>query len=483
MGTDYLFPRFEVLRDDARCIRCGGCAVQCPHGVHQFDRDTKALHIQASKCVNCQRCAAYCPRDAIRIQPSACRFRENGIWQGEDLRNLHIQAATGGVLLASCGGQRNAKDYFSQLTFRAAQATATPVDPLREPPSVAVTLGKERTLALKCPILFAAMSFGSISYPAHRALAEAARQLGTCWNSGEGGLHPELLPYGPNTVVQVASGRFGVSRDILQQAAAIELKFGQGAKPGIGGHLPAEKVTPAVAALRGISEGTDAISPAASHDIHCMEDLAQLIPVLRKASGGKPIIVKVAAVQGVGEIACGIAKCGADILCIDGCHGGTGAAPMDIRDHVGIPLALALAAADSALKQAGLRQQISVIGGGSIRSAADAAKAIALGADACYIGTAALVALGCRLCGGCHSGRCAWGIATQDPALEKRLQPDRGARRLQNLVNAWVHSLADFLGAMGMHSLDQLQGNRAALQGIGLTDTELQILGVQHAGA
>ncbi len=483
MGTDYLFPRFEVLRDDASCIRCGVCAVQCPHGVHQFDRDTKTLHIQPSKCVNCQRCAAFCPREAIRIQPAPCRFRENGIWRDETLRNIHTQAATGGVLLASCGGQQNARDYFSQLSFRAAQATASPVDPLREPPSVAVTLGKGQSLALKCPIIFAAMSFGSISFSAHRALAEAARQLGTLWNSGEGGLHPALLPFSSNTIVQIASGRFGVSREILRQAAAIELKFGQGAKPGIGGHLPAEKVTPAVAALRSIPEGTDAISPAASHDIQCMDDLAQLIPALREASGGKPVIVKVAAVQGIGEIACGIAECGADILCIDGCHGGTGAAPLDIRDHVGIPLALALAAADSALKQAGRRQQLSIVGGGSIRSASDAAKAIALGADACHIGTAALVALGCRLCGSCHSGRCAWGIATQDPDLEKRLRPDWGAERLQNLVNAWNHSLAEFLGAMGMHSLDQLRGNRAALQGIGLTDTELGILGVQHAGA
>ncbi len=483
MGSDYLFSRYDVQRDPSRCICCGGCAAQCPHGVHIFDRSNRTLTVNPSQCVNCQRCAAFCPTDAIGILPSSCRFRENGIWSDETLRSLHTQAATGGVLLASCGNPGCQKDYFSQLTLRAAQATAVPIDPLREPPEIHTRLGSANAFPLSCPITFAAMSFGSISLQAQTCLARAAAQLGILWNSGEGGLHPALLPYAGSTVVQIASGRFGVSAEVLQQAAAIEIKLGQGAKPGIGGHLPAEKVTPEVARLRGIPIQTDAISPAVHHDIHCMEDLAQLITAVRQVAGNKPIAVKVAAVQGIGDIACGIAQSGADILCIDGCHGGTGAAPVDIRDHTGIPLALALAAADTALREKNLRQNISILASGSIRSAADVAKAIALGADSCSIGTAALIALGCRLCGACHSGRCAWGIATQDPALQKRLQPDWGTQRLVNLVSAWKHSLTEILGSMGLSTIDALKGNRDALQGIGLQERELKILGVQHAGA
>jgi glutamate synthase domain-containing protein 2 len=331
--------------------------------------------------------------------------------------------------------------------------------------------------------LFAAMSFGSLSLNAHKALASAAKELGTCWNCGEGGLHPQLLGYSDCAIVQIASGRFGLSEELLQQAAAIEIKLGQGGKPGIGGHLPGEKVTAAVAALRRIPIGTDAISPAAHYDIRTEADMKQLIQVLRQLTlNRKPILIKVAAVHHIDAVACAAARCGADILCIDGSSGGTGAAPCDIRDNVGIPLPLGLAAADTALRREGLREKISIIASGSIRSAADAAKAIALGADACGIGTAALVAMGCRQCRACHSGRCAWGIATQDDALAARLDAQTAADGLTNLIASWNHSLTELLGGLGMASIEELKGNREVLRGIGLNQIELDILGVRHAG-
>ena len=323
----------------------------------------------------------------------------------------------------------------------------------------------------------------AISFPAHLSLARAAEALGICCNTGEGGLHEDLYRYGAHTIVQVASGRFGVHEDYLNAGAAIEIKMGQGAKPGIGGHLPGAKIVGDVSRTRMIPEGVDAISPAPHHDIYSIEDLRQLIYSLKEATEyKKPIIVKVAAVHNIAAIASGIARGGADIIAIDGCRGGTGAAPTRIRDNVGIPVELALAAVDQRLREEGIRNQVSLIAGGSIRSAADVVKAVALGADACYIGTAALLALGCHLCRTCQSGKCAWGIATQRPELTKRLDPEEGAARLINLMTAWRHEIMEMMGGMGINSIEALRGNRLMLRGVGLTEKELSILGVFHAG-
>ena len=258
--------------------------------------------------------------------------------------------------------------------------------------------------------------------------------------------------------------------------------MGQGAKPGIGGHLPGEKIVGEISRTRMVPEGSDAISPA-PHDIYSIEDLRQLVFSIKEATEyKKPVIVKVAAVHNVAAIASGIARSGADIIAIDGFRGGTGAAPTRIRDNVGIPIELALASVDERLRQEGIRGRVSIVVAGSIRSSADMVKALALGADAVYIGTAALLALGCHLCRNCHSGKCNWGIATQRPELVKRLNPEIGRRRLVNLVNAWTHELKEIMGGMGINSVEALRGNRLMLRGIGMTQKELDILGVKHAG-
>lgn len=331
--------------------------------------------------------------------------------------------------------------------------------------------------------MFSAMSYGSISKNAHESLARAAEELGTYYNTGEGGLHKDFYQYGGNTIVQVASGRFGVFKGYLDAGAAIEIKMGQGAKPGIGGHLPGEKIREDVSKTRMIPMGTDAISPAPHHDIYSIEDLRQLIFSLKEATEyKKPVFVKIAAVHNVAAIASGIARSGADVICIDGFRGGTGAAPTRIRDNVGIPIELALASVDQRLRDEGIRNEVSIVAGGSVRSSSDAVKAFALGADAIYIGTPALLALGCHLCRSCHSGKCNWGIATQRPDLVKRLNPDIGYQRLVNLVRAWDHEIKEIMGGMGINSIEALKGNRLMLRGIGLNQKELDILGIQHAG-
>ncbi len=500
MNEGFFYPEFEILRREDRCTACNLCGQQCANGVHFLNAKTGRMESDDSKCVNCQRCVAFCPAHALKITESSSAFKQNANWQPDTVREIYKQAGSGGVLLSSMGNPKPLPVYWDKILINASQVTNPPIDPLREPMETRVFLGQRPgravrlpngkldctlppQLELAMPVMFSAMSYGSISYNAHAALARAARELGILYNTGEGGLHEDFYCYGENTIVQVASGRFGVHEKYLNAGAGIEIKMGQGAKPGIGGHLPGTKIAGDVSRTRMIPEGSDAISPAPHHDIYSIEDLRQLVFSLKEATQyKKPVIVKVAAVHNIAAIASGIARSGADIIAIDGFRGGTGAAPTRIRDNVGIPIELALAAVDQRLREEGIRGRVSLVAGGSIRSAADVIKAVALGADACYVATAALLALGCHLCRSCQSGKCNWGIATQNPELVKRLDPEKGSRRLVNLMTAWKHEIMEMMGGMGINSIEALRGNRLMLRGIGLTEKELSILGIAHAG-
>ena len=500
MGVEFIYPEFEVVRNQDRCIACRVCERQCANEVHHYSPERGLMMGDETKCVDCQRCVSLCPTRALKIVKSDCAFRENANWQADNIKEIYKQASSGGVLLSSMGNPKPLPVYWDRILLNASQVTNPPIDPLREPMETRVSLGKKPDkikrdkdgniicdlppqIELSMPVMFSAMSYGSISYNAHASLARAATELGIMYNTGEGGLHEDFYQYGPNTIVQVASGRFGVHEDYLETGAAIEIKMGQGAKPGIGGHLPGAKIVGDVSRTRMIPEGTDAISPAPHHDIYSIEDLRQLVYSLKEATGySKPVIVKVAAVHNIAAIASGIARSGADIIAIDGFRGGTGAAPTRIRDNVGIPIELTLAAVDQRLRDEGIRNNVSLVVGGSIRSASDVVKAIALGADACYVATSALLALGCHLCRTCHTGKCNWGIATQRPDLVKRLNPDVGSERLVNLMTAWRHEIKEIMGGMGINSIEALRGNRSMLRGVGLNEKELEILGISHAG-
>nr|MDD6336214.1 glutamate synthase-related protein [bacterium] len=500
MPINYEIPAFEVVRNLDRCTGCGLCVRECANGVHIQKEGSRALITHDENCVNCQRCVAMCPVHAIRIRHNPPPFSANANWTGQTITEVYRQASSGGVLLSSMGNPNPFPVYWDRMLINASQVTNPPIDPLREPMECRTYLGERPQriqrdkngkidghlpphLKLELPIMFSAMSYGSISYNAHASLARAARELGTYYNTGEGGLHEDFYPYGDNTIVQVASGRFGVHADYLHAGAAIEIKMGQGAKPGIGGHLPGSKIGADISRTRMIPEGSDAISPAPHHDIYSIEDLRQLVQSLKEATHyTKPIIVKVAAVHNVAAIASGIARSGADIIAIDGFRGGTGAAPTRIRDHVGIPIELALASVDERLRQEGIRERVSIVAGGSIRSSADLIKAILLGADAVYVATAAMLAMGCHLCRSCQMGKCNWGIATQRPELVRRLDPDEATQRLVNLLTAWKREIEEMMGGMGIGAIDALRGNRLMLRGVGLTDRELSILGIKHAG-
>ncbi|QSZ66884.1 4Fe-4S dicluster domain-containing protein [Methanofollis aquaemaris] len=495
--------KYRVTIDRDRCMECGRCIENCPYGTFRWEGDK--ITAVSRNCTACHRCIAMCPRDAIGLEERPVDYRSHPVWTVEAREAIFNQARTGRVILAGMGNAQPLPSIFDRLLLDACQVTNPSIDPLREPMELRTYIGKKpkrlefsRTgagdveletkltpnLMLETPIMIGHMSYGAISLNAQLALARAVHKTGTFMGTGEGGMHPNLYPYQDRLIVQVASGRFGVGIDYLERGAAIEIKIGQGAKPGIGGHLPGEKVCADVSCTRMIPLGSDAISPAPHHDIYSIEDLAQLVRSLKEATEWKkPVFVKIAAVHNAAAIAAGIARSGADAVVVDGFRGGTGAAPKVFRDHVGIPIEAAVSAVDAKLRDQGVRNEISVIASGGIRNSADVTKAIALGADAIYIGTAALVAMGCRVCGNCYRGLCPWGIATQRPDLVARLDPEKEAVHVANLIEAWTLEVSELMGAAGINAIESLRGNRDRLRGYMLDEGMLEVLDVLPAGA
>lgn len=494
--------KFKVQIDQDQCMLCERCIENCPYGVFRMDNDR--IRINSRQCVACHRCIAMCPRDAITIIERPMDYRSHPLWTPEVREAIYNQARTGKIILAGMGNALPYPVIFDRLVLDACQVTNPSIDPLREPMELRTYIGKKPShltfirnngdielttqltpnLQLETPIMIGHMSYGAISLNAQLSLARAVTATGTFMGTGEGGLHESLYPYQDHIIVQVASGRFGVNIDYLERGAAIEIKIGQGAKPGLGGHLPGEKICADVSRTRMIPEGSDAISPAPHHDIYSIEDLKQLVRSLKEATEWKkPVFVKIAAVHNSAAIAAGIARSSADAVVIDGFRGGTGAAPRVFRDHVGIPIEAAIASVDAKLRQQGIRNEVSLIASGGIRESADVAKVIALGADAIYIGTAALVAMGCRVCGTCYRGLCPWGIATQRPDLVERLDPETASVNVENLIHAWTLEISELMGAAGINSIESLRGNRDRLRGYLLDESILNVLDVKPVGA
>jgi glutamate synthase domain-containing protein 2 len=491
--------KYYPVFDYERCSRCGLCATACTWGeismVVEKVNDENPVCIPVanrSSCGACRYCEKQCPEDAIRIvnNPSCI---SHPYWESsvEDIYRQVNPGQPGHVLLVSTGADSDQLCYFDRLMFDACQVTNPPIDPLREPMELRTYLGRREPdgmtdspqLKLETPILFSAMSFGSINLRVQIAEARASQILGTCWNTGEGGLHRSLHEYRDTTIVQVASGRFGVDKKLFENCSAVEIKIGQGAKPGIGGHLPGEKVTEEISETRMIPMGSDALSPAPHHDIYSIEDLRGLIYAIKETTGyEKPVAVKVSAVHNIAAIVSGIARAGADIIAIDGFRGGTGAAPMRIRQSMGIPIELAISSADKRLREERIRHEVSLIAAGGIRNSADVLKAICLGANAVYIGTAVLVALGCGLCQRCYASRCSYGITTNRKELVDRIDLECATDALVSLVHSWSEEIKELMGGMGINTIGSLVGNRERLRGIHLTDSELEVLGVKQAG-
>ena len=319
------------------------------------------------------------------------------------------------------------------------------------------------------PFAISSMSFGSQGETAYKAYAEAGARLNMVALNGEGGEIKSILGKYYNTRgVQIASGRFGVNIELLNSAHLLEIKIGQGAKPGEGGHLPGSKVTSKVAAARNAFKGVDLISPSNNHDIYSIEDLAQFISELKTANPDARVAVKVPVVSGIGTIAIGIAKAGADIITLSGFDGGTGAARAHALKYVGLPCEVGVVEAHRALVVSGLRSQVEIWADGGLKTATDALKMILLGANRVGYGTLSMVAIGCTICRACQKDTCHVGIATQieseDEAKERGLkrfipqEDDRAVRQLVHLYNEMGEQLKTLVARLGFRRLQDLVG-------------------------
>ena len=338
------------------------------------------------------------------------------------------------------------------------------------------------------PFYISSMSFGSQGETAYRSYAEAAFRMNMLCVNGEGGELPDLLGrYPRNRGQQIASGRFGVSALLANSSDYLEIKIGQGAKPGEGGHLPARKVSAKVALARNARPGVDLISPSNNHDIYSIEDLAQVVHELKTVNPRAKVAVKIPVTPEVGIIACGIAKSGADIVTLSGYDGGTGAARQHALRRAGLPVEIGVAEAHRALVANGLRDRVELWCDGGMKSALDVAKMLCLGADRCGFGTFAMVAIGCTICRGCQLDTCHVGIATQIVSVTeatergvKRFEPqefDRGVTNLMRAFGALREELALIAGALGVERTSDLVGRSDLLvQARGLERVDLRQL-------
>ncbi|OKY78990.1 MAG: Glutamate synthase domain 2 and ferredoxin domain [Candidatus Methanohalarchaeum thermophilum] len=386
-------------------------------------------------------------------------YESKGTWSNKTIEKIQKKSQSGRYEVRGGSSKRDLPD-FDDLTILPAQVSRPPVDKYREPCKTKVELGtrfSKNPLEIDIPIMIPAMSFGACSIEAKKAFAKAATKLGTATNTGEGGMHPDEREEAEKLIAQYASGRFGVSKDYLMNSEAIEIKIGQGAKAGMGGHLLGEKVTEEIAKIRKIPPGTDALSPSRHLDIVGPEDLKMKIRQLREITDWKkPIFVKYSAGRVKNDVKIA-AKAGADAVVVDGMQGGTGAGPESVLEHAGIPTLKATVEASEALKEINLKKDVSLIVGGGIRKGADIAKALALGADACYIGTGTMMAAGCTQCGNCSSGKCPKGITTQDPKLRKNLKPDKASEKIINYFKAITEEVKLLVQQAGNTDINKIE--------------------------
>jgi len=396
--------------------------------------------------------AAFSSESAELADVGLYRFRKGAELHAtspEVVRRLHahVKAPNAGKYSAFDELAGHQGPIFLRDLLETVPGTPVPVD---EVESAAAILGRFSTQA---------MSLGSLSPEAHRTLAVAMNSIGARSNTGEGGEDPNTYRFEPaaaNKIKQVASGRFGVTADYLVHAEELEIKMAQGSKPGEGGQLPARKVTEYIARIRHATPGTPLISPPPHHDIYSIEDLAQLIHDLRAVNPGARIGVKLVSGAGVGIIAAGVAKAGADVITISGHNGGTGSSPLTSIKNTGLPWEIGLRETHDTLVRAGLRSRVSLRVDGGLKFARDIIVGALFGADEFGFGTASLLAIGCVMARQCHLNTCPVGIATQDEKLRTRFNGK------PEMVVAYFRSLADEvrnrLAELGAHSLSELTG-------------------------
>ena len=409
------------------------------------------------------------------------------------------RAADEGIYEIRGFGTKRKLPTFDDLLFLGASVSRYPLEGYRERCATNVTLGTrfaKKPIELDIPVTIAGMSFGALSANAKEALGRAATQMGTSTTTGDGGMTEEERRASKTLVYQVLPSRYGLNPDDLRRADALEIVVGQGAKPGGGGMLLGVKITERVAGMRTLPAGIDQRSASRHPDWTGPDDLAIKIEELREITEWeKPIYVKIGASRTKYDVPLCV-KAGADVIVLDGMQGGTGATQDVFIEHAGIPTLPALRQAVEALQELDMHRKVQLVVSGGIRSGADVAKALAMGADAVSIGTAALIALNCNkpifledyhaigtepgACHHCQTGRCPVGVTTQDPALEARLEPEAAARRVRNYLSTLTmeaQTLARACGKSHLHNLEPedmvaLTVEAAAMAGVPLAGTD-----------
>ncbi|MDQ1280395.1 MAG: methylamine---glutamate N-methyltransferase subunit, partial [Thermoproteota archaeon] len=360
-------------------------------------------------------------------------------------------------ILCSMSSLKKMPFSLDDLHFVPAQIFKIPLN-RSEKVNTEVVIGSEakRPLKVSSPIIFSGMSYGTVSKNVRLVLAQVASKLKLGLNSGEDIVLPEEIDIASqHLIMQYSTGRFGTTQEILRNSSAIEIRFGQGAYPGWGSLLPAEKMSTEVAKLMGLKEGEDAYSPAHHPDIRNESELKEKIRWLRELTDGVPIGAKIGCGNVENDIEI-LADSGVDFISLDGFGGGTGATESFVRENVGIPIIAALPRANKHLKKIGVRNKTSLIVGGGLRTSADFAKCLALGADAVYIGTSVLIAINCQQYRICHTGHCPTGVTTNDTVLLNRLDVDEGVRRLTNFMNVSNEEVANLARIVGKDDIRKL---------------------------
>ncbi|MBW2538896.1 MAG: alpha-hydroxy-acid oxidizing protein [Deltaproteobacteria bacterium] len=460
-----------IIRRNGRCISCGLCAELCPYGVHpRYDNYVKPLRPIAHKCIGfeCKEneyfCIDRCPEQALtlRLNPLLETLGDYR-WTSEMLLAHFEMAETGNLPVVDLEFDLgNSGGGFDKIRF----IRSNPEDYLDladEDIDTCIDLNKRgdgrpaKTISIPC--YGGGMSYGSTALAVMVGRARAARRLNTLTCTGEGGYPKDLIPYADHVITQVATGLFGVREETLLYAPMIEFKYAQGAKPGLGGHLLGDKVTPEVAAMRETVVGNALFSPFPFHSVYSVEDHKKHVDWVKVINPRSLVSVKVSTPTDVDMVAVGSYYAGAHIVHLDGSYGGTGAAPDIAKKNIAMPIEYAIPKVHKFLSEEGVRDEICLIASGGIRNAMDVAKAIALGADGVVIGTAELVALECVRCGNCESGRgCARGIASTDAELGSMIGEEWAEQRIVNMYIAWRKQWCEILRQFGLRSLRELVG-------------------------
>ncbi len=456
------------------CTECMKCVAMCPEGVFTAEGG-KLAAVRDHLCLgpNCakksDRCVRNCPSSAIRVgmNPSSKALGDKR-WTPDLLMSTWSMAETGELSKTDIEYRTgDSGGGFDKLRFIFPKSPPIPdMDKSQIDTSVALNKRNDNRhdISIPIPVYGGGMSFGSVSQVTMLSRIRAFAAWGSFTCTGEGGYPEALYPFDDNIITQVATGLFGVREETIQRVKIIEFKYAQGAKPGLGGHLLGPKVTEAVARIRETVPGSSLFSPFPFHSVYSVEDHKKHIDWIKAINQKALVSVKVSTPTDVDMVAVGSYYAGAHIVHLDGSYGGTGAAPDVAKKNIAMPLEYAIPKVHNFLVNEGVRDEITLIASGGIRSAFDIAKAIALGADAVVTGTAELVALECVRCHNCESGRgCARGIATTDKELSALTELAWGTQRIINMLHGWREQLREILFRLGMSSIQELVGNTDVL--------------------